>query len=156
MPCSDPNNYNDRILPTVTGDTTYSTCFGQCSEDGSCEAPPVEYAVTFQVDMANYGGEFGVVNLNGSFTGWCGSCVPMSDDDGDGVYEVTIGLTEGVVEYKFTVDGWNDQESFAEGESCTSTIDGYTNRTYEVLGDAALDVVSVSYTHLTLPTILLV
>ena len=97
--------------------------------------------MTFQVDMANYGGEFGVVNLNGSFTGWCGSCVPMSDDDGDGVYEVTIGLTEGVVEYKFTVDGWNDQESFAEGESCTSTIDGYTNRTYEVLGDAALDVV---------------
>ena len=141
LPCSDPNNYNDRILPPVTGDATYSTCFGQCSEDGSCEAPPVEYAVTFQVDMANYGGEFGMVNLNGSFAGWCGSCIPMSDDDGDGVYEVTIALNEGVVEYKFTVDGWNDQEFFAEGESCTSTIDGYTNRTYEVLGDATLDVV---------------
>ena len=23
LPCSDPANFNDRILPTITGDTTY-------------------------------------------------------------------------------------------------------------------------------------
>ena len=44
-------------------------------------APSVN--VTFQVDMSNYADGFGSVNLNGGFTGWCGSCVAMTDDDGD-------------------------------------------------------------------------
>ena len=41
LPCADPGNYNDRILPDINGDVTISTCFAQCSEDGSCSAPPV-------------------------------------------------------------------------------------------------------------------
>ena len=32
------------------------------------------------------------------------------------------------------MDGWNYQEEFAGGESCTSTIDGFTNRTVTVAG----------------------
>ena len=138
LECSDPNNYDDRILPPLTEDTVISTCFGQCSTDGSCEAPASTYDVTFRVDMAGYAGSYGTVNLNGSFAGWCGECIPMSDDDSDGVYEVTIALAAGTFEYKFTVDGWADQETFAEGTSCTSTINGYTNRTLEVTGDVAL------------------
>lgn len=141
LECSDPNNYDDRILPPLTEDTVISTCFGQCSTDGSCEAAATTYDVTFRVDMAGYDGEYGTVNLNGSFAGWCGSCIAMSDDNGDGVYEVTIALSEGTVEYKFTVDGWNDQENFAEGTACTSTIDGYTNRTLTVVGDQELETV---------------
>jgi hypothetical protein len=66
----------------------------------------------------------------------------MTDDNGDGVYESTQELEEGLVyEYKFTVDGWTAQEEFAEGTSCTSTIDGYTNRTLEVAGDEILPAV---------------
>ena len=34
--CADPNNFNDRFLPAVYSDTTLSTCFGECSSDGSC------------------------------------------------------------------------------------------------------------------------
>ena len=40
----------------------------------------------------------------------------------------------GTYEYKFTIDGWNAQEWFSEGEACTSTIDGFTNRTVTVAG----------------------
>ena len=97
--------------------------------------------MSFSVDMAGYDGSYGMVNLNGSFNGWCGDCTPMSDDDGDGVYEVTVALPLGTIEYKFTVDGWTDQENFTPGDACTSTIDGFTNRTHDVAGSSALDVV---------------
>ena len=65
----------------------------------------------------------------------------MSDDDGDGIYAVTVELGAGLIEYKFTVDGWNAQEEFAGGESCTLTTGPFTNRVYEVTGDVMLDAV---------------
>ena len=107
-------------------------CFGQQTFD-----------VTFSVDMSEYSGEqFGSVDLNGYFNGWCGSCVPLYDDDGDGVYTFTVQLEAGIQEYKFTLDGWNDQEIFVEGEQeCTTTTDGYTNRYVEVFGDIVLPTV---------------
>lgn len=141
LECSDPSNFDDRILPPLTEDTVISTCFGQCSTDGSCEAAAATYEVTFRVNMASYAGTYGSVNLNGSFNGWCGSCAVMTDDNADGVYELAVELATDTIEYKFTVDGWNDQETFAEGTSCTSTIDGYTNRSLIVAGDVVLDAV---------------
>ena len=48
-----------RILAPLTGNTTISTCFGQCSTDGTCTAPAETYDVTFQVDMSTYEGAFG-------------------------------------------------------------------------------------------------
>ena len=51
----------------------------------------------------------------------------MSDDDGDGIYAVTVDLGAGLIEYKFTVDGWNAQEEFVGGESCTLTT-GYIHQ----------------------------
>ena len=143
LPCSDPANWNDRILPEINGDMTISTCFGQCSEDGSCQAPPPASAVTFRVDMSEYTGSYGAVNLNGGFNGWCGSCAEMTDDDADGVYELAIDLdNEMSYEYKFTLDGWSNQEEFTEGDPCTSTIDGFTNRALTTGTEAmTLDVV---------------
>ena len=47
--CGDPNNWNDRILPPVTEDVTYSFCFGQCT----AECPTVFYDLTFNVNAAN-------------------------------------------------------------------------------------------------------
>ena len=97
--------------------------------------------MTFQVDMSQYEGAFGTVNLNGNFAGWCGSCIEMSDDNGDGIYIVTVELSAGQIEYKFTLDGWSGQEEFAGGESCTVTDGTFVNRGYEVVGEAILDVV---------------
>ena len=112
---------------------------GVCGGDGSSCA---QANVTFHVDMNLYGdlGE-STVFVNGSFNGWCGACNPMSDPEGDGIWSVTLPLDPGTIEYKFTVDGWNNQENFAGGESCTSTIDGYTNRTLTFDADTDLDVV---------------
>jgi alpha-amylase/alpha-mannosidase (GH57 family) len=46
------------------------------------------------------------VHLAGEFNGWDPAALPMSDDDGDGVWEVVTELQAGrTYEYKFVVDG---------------------------------------------------
>ena len=84
------------------------------------------------------------VFVNSSFNNWCGDCNPMSDSDGDGIWELTLSLNPGTIEYKFTLDGWEHQEELAgiEGiDACTSLIDGYTNRSLTVEVDVELDAV---------------
>lgn len=133
LECGDADAYNDRFLPAVTGPTTISTCFGECSTDGTCGEQAATSVVTFNVDMNEYTGDFGLVNLSGSLNGWCGDCNQMSDDDGDGIYTTAAEIdVETSIEYKFTLDNWAQQEEFAGGEECTSTIDGFTNRAYTV------------------------
>jgi hypothetical protein len=106
------------------------------------QPPKAEPAqITFRVDMKEYTGTLGVVNLNGTFNGWCGNCNVMTDDDNDKIYEITLPLEPGVIDYKFTVDAWTDQENFAGGEPCTTTKDGFTNRTYTVDGNYAMPAV---------------
>ena len=56
LPCSDPANYDDRIMPTFTQDTTLLFCFGSCETDGTCPTPATPNNVTFAVDMNQYGG----------------------------------------------------------------------------------------------------
>lgn len=97
------------------------------------------YNITFQVDMNNVTEGFTTPEVNGNFNGWCGGCAPMTDGDGDGIWEVTIALAAGTYEYKFAADGWTIQESLAEGSACTITSFGFTNRLLEVSGDAVLD-----------------
>ena len=137
-PITDYGGYANRTIEagSVANDY-YGTCDGVCND----VPPPPGGLVTFNVDMAGYAGTYGTVNLNGSFNGWCGSCATMTDDDGDGVYTLDVELQGGTVEYKFTVDGWTDQEEFPEGTACTLTIDGYTNRTLDVTGDVVLPTV---------------
>ena len=36
LPCAHPENYNDRQLTNVTEAISVQTCFGQCTDDGSC------------------------------------------------------------------------------------------------------------------------
>ena len=101
--------------------------------------------VTFQVDMSQYTGNYGMVNLNGNFNEWCGDCAVMTDEDGDGVYVISMELNnETTYDYKFTLDGWSYQEEFEGGDyPCTSvTWDGYINRTLTVgSGATVLDAV---------------
>ena len=46
-----------------------------------------------------------VVNLFGQFNSWNRQNLPMKDENGDGVYEISIPLDPGRYEYKFYVDG---------------------------------------------------
>ena len=83
--------------------------------------------------MSNYPGglaDSDIVYLNGNFVGWCGDCTPMNDDDGDGIWTVTVALEDGDYEYKFTINGWSVQEEFGSigaVEGCTVTDGTYTN-----------------------------
>ena len=137
-PVTDFSGYANRQIPAGdTANDSYGTCDGTCND-----APAAaEVDVTFQVDMSQYTGTYGSVNINGSFNGWCGGCATMTDGDADGIFDITIPLSLGTYEYKFTLDGWTAQEEFTEGDACTSTIDGYTNRTVEITGATVLDAV---------------
>ena len=131
--CADADNYNDRILPAIEGDMTIQHCFGSCESDGTCPEPSSTSAIEFKVNMNAYSGsqyENFTVNLNGSFAGWCGDCIAMTDDDGDGIWKVTVDLEDGSYEYKFTVNGWSDQEfwNVGEGPACTEIFGDYVNR----------------------------
>ena len=137
-PVTDYSGYANRTMDagSVANDY-YGTCDGTCND----VPPPPGGTVLFRVDMSEYAGTYGTVNLNGSFNGWCGACAVMTDDDGDMVFELAVDLQGGTVEYKFTLDGWTAQEEFMDGDPCTSTIDGYINRTLDVTGDLELPVV---------------
>ena len=98
--------------------------------------------VTLSVDMSQYTGPaFTTVNLNGTFNNWCGACNAMTDANMDGVWDITLPIGAGPIEYKFTLDGWNGQEQFVGGESCTVTNGGFTNRSYNVTGDISIGTV---------------
>ena len=100
--------------------------------------------VKFSVDMKRHkasGATWGTVNLNGTFNNWNGSDIVMTDDDMDDVYEVTVTVPNGDIEWKYTLDGWNAQEEFAGGESCTKTTGEFTNRYIEVTADTEIAVV---------------
>ena len=139
-PVTDFAGYANR---QVTAGSTTNDTFGSCA---SC-ADQVEPAnVTFKIDMNQYAEAYVSSGgfLNGSFNGWCGTCNPMDDADGEGVWELTLSLNPGTIEYKFTLDGWNYQEELAgiAGiEACTSTIDGFTNRSLTFDADIVLDAV---------------
>ena len=50
LPCGDAANYNDRIMPKFTQDTTLSFCFGTCANDTVCPAPQADYLLTLKVN----------------------------------------------------------------------------------------------------------
>ena len=138
-PCGDPANYNYRSVGSALyGDFHLTTCFGQCSTDGSCTTPPSPVNVTFRSDRTN-SPSFTDAYLSGTMNGWSGDATPMTDADGDGVYEATVSLLPGAYEWKFTADNWAVQENFDPATSdsvCTITQGAFTNR-YMMLGGTA-------------------
>jgi hypothetical protein len=74
----------------------------------SCDPCSQPVAITFQVDMnASCADTSPGVNLMGTATDWA-SGAPMSDDDGDGIWTITLNLSAGNYEYKFRIGdgGW--------------------------------------------------
>jgi hypothetical protein len=46
LPCANPNNFNDRFIGPVTANTTYSSCFGLCSDNVECTIISTETVFT--------------------------------------------------------------------------------------------------------------
>lgn len=128
--CARPENFNDRYLDL--GTTEVNTCFAECTESTeNCMGAPEPTLTTFSVDMNMQTVSPDGVRIAGQFSNW--GDIDMTDDDGDGIYTVTLELNKSVYEYKFKngPDGW---EEFQGGESCTvTTPDGqFTNRVIDL------------------------
>jgi 1,4-alpha-glucan branching enzyme len=133
-PITDYANYANRL--TAAG-STQNDVYGKCD---ACSVLPVTHNVTFRVDMNQQTG-FTTPEVNGSFNGWCGNCAPMTDVNGDNIWEITIAINEGNHEFKYSFDNWGGQENLIAGSSCTVTNFGFTNRSLSVSQDTTLDVV---------------
>jgi len=128
--------FNFGITGAQAGEKTYyfdDMAFG--------EGGPSLFNVTFQVNMANVTEAFTTPEVNGNFNNWCGGCAPMSDVNGDNIWELTIALAPGTYEYKFAYDTWSGQVTLTPGSSCTITTGEFTNRTLTVTQDEVLPVV---------------
>ena len=72
--------------------------------------------VTFQVDMSTVSSGYATPEVNGSFNSWCGNCWPMSDVNGDDIWEVSVMVLKNTAhEFKFSADNWAIQESLFSG-----------------------------------------
>ncbi|MDB2675719.1 hypothetical protein N9Y90_04270, partial [Flavobacteriales bacterium] len=95
-----------------------------------CEAAE---PTVFTVDMNCAGVEFTTVHLTGPIWGWVDNIL-MTDDDGDGIYSITMENLSGDIEYKYMVDYWASQEDLIDdmvaGATCAPVTDyvGYANR----------------------------
>ncbi len=108
---------------------------------GGTAVPPAVHNVTFRVNMNSYAGTFTTPEVNGMFNGWCGNCNAMTDSDGDGIWEITLPITDDSTEYKFAYDNWTGQENLTPGTSCTKTTGPNTNRFIVLTGDTVLPAV---------------
>ena len=142
-PCTfTSSGYTNRYI-NVTQDTILDpVCWQSCVD---CFGPQSSYNVTFQVDMTNVNG-FSVPEINGEFNGWCGNCWPMTDVNGDDIWEFTTLIDTSLQEYKFSADNWNIQEQLDSSMSCVlSIIDSsgnvYVNRYLDINSDTILEVV---------------
>jgi hypothetical protein len=139
---SPPDTFVNRFL-VLTGDTVLPpVCWESCSP---CTGPPANANVTFQVDMSEYTGSYGQVNLNGTFNGFCGTCAVMTDANNDSIFELTVTVPTDTIEYLFTLDGFTVAESFEPGDPCTITTiappDTFVNRYFVPTADTTLPVV---------------
>ena len=107
----------------------------------STPPPPVQHNVTFQVDMRNVTAGYTTPEVNGTFNGWCGNCNAMSDANNDSIWEVTLPLNAGQIEYKFAADAWAIQENLMPGMPCVLTVGANTNRVFNIMADTVLPVV---------------
>ena len=122
--CTDLNasNYND--LATI--------------DNGSCT-----YEVTFQVDLSCSSISPNSVNVTSGNDNWsCDGGISLSDTNGDGIWEGTSYMQEGVYSYIYCGDNWTyNEEIFAYAQSsgdwsCTPNTDytNYANRQINING----------------------
>jgi beta-glucanase (GH16 family) len=118
------NNYCTFVSNNVT------TVGGELQLDMTEPLASTNSPVHFSVDATSLAlSPADTVYLNGEFNGWCGSCNPMSDSDGDNIWALTLSLPAGKHEYLFTTNGWNGEVGGAPlGSSCDfSPCDQYNN-----------------------------
>lgn len=91
---------------------------GSASEEPSATAPGPQITPAGQVRF-NYqpSGRVKKIYLAGNFNGWNPSNDEylLSDEDGDGIYSISIQLEPGTYQYKFVIDGRWTKDPHAPG-----------------------------------------
>ncbi len=138
VPADCDNTLGANRSVTVTGDVTLATdVYSGCPGDdtsGVTDTGPVNSDVTFSVDMTGVDLTDGNPTLQSTFNSWCGDCNPMSDDDADNIWTVTVNIPQGDYEYKYALGAWVSQE--AVPGDCENTLGA--NRAVTVTGDVTL------------------
>lgn len=93
--------------------------------------------VNFSVDMGEYAAPFDSVFVNGTWNGWCGTCEPLSDVDGDSIWTGTYMIPDGSHEFLFNLDGV-ENESFQPGALCGVIAGIETHRELIISSDTSL------------------
>lgn len=142
LPCANPDDFNDRLLVTGTENITISTCFSQCSEDGTCEEPAQPVNLSLRVNTSDVDVDAAGMFLGANFDNWTGD-LAMTEIQPD-VWEYVASLPPGTYEYKFLNGNWDGQEVFTAEDhgECTLTTGEFTNRVIE-LGD--VDLATIAY-----------
>ncbi len=100
--CGLPDGFGayNRVLETGTIDITVPpACFGACID---CAISPTMVDVTFLVNMENETVSADGVHLAGDLQGWDPAATPMTDADGDGIFEVTLEAEVGsAIQFRF-------------------------------------------------------
>ena len=99
------NSGNDGSL---FSDTSNANCFPQFVN------------VTFQLDMNNNTNIFTTPEINGTWNSYCGDCDPMSDLNGDNIWEKTVSLYTGYYEFIFSADSLTIEETIDPNSSCSN------------------------------------
>ena len=128
--------FTNRILTVTAEEILPVVCWGSCTDCGTSSGP---YNIVFSVDMSTVTATYTTPEVNGTFNNWCGGCAPMTDTNGDDIWELTIPLNAGTYEYKFAYDAWAGSEDLTPGSPCTITLDAFTNRLLTVSANATLD-----------------
>ena len=77
-------------------------------------------------------GNFGDNGSSGE--SWNPGLYPMTDDDGDGIWSLTLPLEDGNYTYKYTLGGWENQEFWNCEKECLSYDGAFWNRALTVAG----------------------
>ncbi len=112
---------------------------GAAGEGGEEEAPPEKglrkVTFTFQPRISGVENVF----LAGTFNDWKENKTRMTDQDGDGTYQVTLLLPPGKYQYKFVVDGkWTTDQSAEEFAD-----DGFGGKNSVINVDASYEEVKI-------------
>ena len=100
--CGLPDGFGayNRVLETgAINITVPPVCFNSCSD---CSITPTMVDVTFLVNMENETVSADGVHLVGEIQGWDPTATPMTDADGDGIYEVILEAEVGsTIQFRF-------------------------------------------------------
>ncbi len=137
-------NFNRQVLVPFTDVVYGPVCFAECANCSGNGGDGVD--VTFQVNMTNQSISTMGVHLAGSIQGWNPASTEMFDQDGDGVYTVTLNVpTNSQFSYKF-INGndWPMAETVPQLCGVSDGFGGY-NRQYTIGSSAtAIPVVCFS------------